>query len=735
MREAIYRFGDVEVEPGGRELRRGGARVALEPKALDVLLVLLRDAGRVVDKRRLLAEVWADVHVSDSSLARSVTQVRRALGDDIKSPRYIETVPTRGYRFIGTLELVAPAVPPGPAVPEVGRVRGIETVRPSRQWARGRIAALVLTGAIAAAAIGVLAWRGAGSQAAPADLSAVLLSAVTHDAIQVTTSRGLDADPALSPDGGSIAYASDASGSLEIHVRPRVASGTARAVTDNHGDNVDPSWSPDGQWLVYHSRRFGGIWLVPAAGGPARQIVTDGSSPGWSPDGQHVVYQTAGEADVLGGTGGSPSTLAVVRVGTGEVEALTRRGDPPGSHGSPVWLPGHDTIVFLAVRVPGAEVWQVTRSGQATRLGACHATCRPFAFRRGTTTWVGAIRGAKAGELWLAPVRRDGTVDMSLARMTPLPRTLSVTDVSVSLDGTQMAFTNAERTSEAWTLDLPGGRVTDGPTSHVLLGERRPRYGEFAFSPDGTQLAYTTSRLGDQPEPWVHDLATGQSRPLGSAVAGYVRGWDPDGRTLTLIAPGGPPAIQRLDLVTGRVTPLIELDHWAQVPDVFRRLFTLRLSRDVGRYFYTSDDRGELGVWMASVEGTAPAVRVARDASFGAWSADGRRIAIQQHVRSWRTAVALVEPGTQVVRSLVTDADHAWPNDWSPDGRHIVYAALREGRWAIETVDVATGRVQRLTAPGAATEYVRWPVWSPRGDRIVYERGYWTGNVWVAPVR
>ncbi len=124
---------------------------------------------------------------------------------------------------------------------------------------------------------------------------------------------------------------------------------------------------------------------------------------------------------------------------------------------------------------------------------------------------------------------------------------------------------------------------------------------------------------------------------------------------------------------------------------------------------------------------TAPPVRVARGASFGAWSTDGRQIAVQQ-MRGWRTSVGVVRPGADDVRTLVTDADHAWPNDWSPDDRYIVYAALRAGRWAIEAVEVATGRVSRLTPPGAATEYVRWPVWSPRGDRIVYERGLLDGQ-------
>ena len=597
----------------------------------------------------------------------------------------------------------------------------------------------------------------------------MFLSAIAHDAVQVTTSRGLDADPALSPDGGAVAYASDTTGALEIYVRSRVAGATGRAVTDNGGDNVDPAWSPDGQWLAYHSRRFGGVWLVPSAGGAARQLVTDGASPSWSPDGRTLVFQTAGEADILGGTGGSPSTLRLVDVATGQTEALTRAGAVPGSHGSPVWLPGHDSVIFVAARVPAADIWQVTRGGRATRLGACHASCRPFAFRRGGVTWVGALRRGKGQELWLAPVSREGEVDMRQVRMTPLPRTLAVTDVSVSGDGAHMAFTNAERTSEAWTIVVPHGDLSQAAPPAVLLGERRPRYSEFALSPDGRRLAYTTSRVGDRPESWLHDLATATSRQLGTKVPGFVKGWSPDGQAIAVLGEDDPLAIQRVDVVTGRVTPLQGLTHWAHEPDVLRRLFTMRLSRDFQRYFYTAEDQGQVGVYMADVNSTTTAIRVALDASFGAWSADGRQIAVQQF-RGWRTGIGVIGSGAQEhrstgtqensnagpqerrtsgtedsrstgaqeqagereVRSLVTDADLAWPNDWSPDGRHIVYAALRQGRWALETVEVETGRVRRLTPRGAPGEYVRWPVWSPRGDRIVYERGYWTGNVWVA---
>lgn len=457
MPESTYRFGDVEVEVGGRELRRGGARVALEPKALDVLLLLLAQPGRVVEKRRLLGEVWSDVHVTDSSLARAITQVRRAIGDDIRTPRYIETVPTRGYRFIGTLQPPPARAPLAPADSRaMASAREVASSRGRPRWWVTRAGAVVALMLLGLGGIR-LAWHGAPSHAASADLGAVLMSGITHDAIQITTSRGLDADPALSPDGTAVAYASDASGALEIHVRPRLAGTTVRAVTENGGDNVDPAWSPDGQWLAYHSRRFGGVWLVPASGGPSRQLVSDGAAPSWSPDGHAIVFQTAGEVDMLGGTGASPSTLAVVDVATGVVEPLTRAGDAPGSHGSPVWLPGHDTVVFAAARVPAADIWQARRDGRLTRLGPCHATCRPFAFRHGETTWVGALRRGWTQELWLAPVTAAGDVDMSRARMTPLPRTLGVTDVSVSRDGSQLAFTNAERTSEAWSVAMLHG--------------------------------------------------------------------------------------------------------------------------------------------------------------------------------------------------------------------------------------------------------------------------------------
>ena len=83
-----------------------GARVDLEPKAFDVLLHLAERQGQLVTKSELITAVWNGVAVTDHVLTRVVGQLRRGLGDAAREARYIETVPTRGYRFIARVETV-----------------------------------------------------------------------------------------------------------------------------------------------------------------------------------------------------------------------------------------------------------------------------------------------------------------------------------------------------------------------------------------------------------------------------------------------------------------------------------------------------------------------------------------------------------------------------------------------------------------------------------------------------
>src|ERR1700751_5127208 len=105
-----YRFGEVEIDVQGFRLLKGGRQVPVEPKALNLLIFLVENLHRLVERQKLIDAVWGDAFVTDHVLNRAVGLLRKLLDDDPKQPRYIEPVPTIGYRFIAD---VAPAASAG----------------------------------------------------------------------------------------------------------------------------------------------------------------------------------------------------------------------------------------------------------------------------------------------------------------------------------------------------------------------------------------------------------------------------------------------------------------------------------------------------------------------------------------------------------------------------------------------------------------------------------------------
>jgi eukaryotic-like serine/threonine-protein kinase len=119
--QELYRFGPFEVDPSERRLSREGTLVPLTPKAFEILLVLLQSAGHTVEKDRLLKEVWPDTFVEEGNLAVNIFALRKALGGANGDHEYIETVPKRGYRFVGKLSRVAPRNLEGRSAPHVSQ--------------------------------------------------------------------------------------------------------------------------------------------------------------------------------------------------------------------------------------------------------------------------------------------------------------------------------------------------------------------------------------------------------------------------------------------------------------------------------------------------------------------------------------------------------------------------------------------------------------------------------------
>jgi DNA-binding winged helix-turn-helix (wHTH) protein/TolB-like protein/Flp pilus assembly protein TadD len=110
----VYCFGDFELRAEDFCLLRHGERVALEPKNLSVLLQLVSHAGHLVEKNTLLETIWADTFVEENTLARAIVVLRRELGDSSRNPTFIQTIPTRGYRFIAPVETSSATAQPTP---------------------------------------------------------------------------------------------------------------------------------------------------------------------------------------------------------------------------------------------------------------------------------------------------------------------------------------------------------------------------------------------------------------------------------------------------------------------------------------------------------------------------------------------------------------------------------------------------------------------------------------------
>lgn len=164
MAPGSFRFDRFRLDPHERRLSCDDAPVELNGRYLDALVLLVREQGRLVSKDRFLEEVWRGVPVTDEALTQCIRTIRRRLGDDAGHPRFIETAPKHGYRFIAPVTWAGEAA--GPSAPALAGPVG--NSRPPPPWRRfALLAGAAMAGGGAAGVVGGLLY-GFAAAAQPA---------------------------------------------------------------------------------------------------------------------------------------------------------------------------------------------------------------------------------------------------------------------------------------------------------------------------------------------------------------------------------------------------------------------------------------------------------------------------------------------------------------------------------------------------------------------------------------
>ena len=307
-----YEFGPYSLDSQKRILKNQGEPVPLNSKAFDLLLVLVEESGRIVEKDELMKRLWPDSFVEEGNLSVQVSALRKALGETPNDHQYIVTIPGRGYRFAEAIRAVGNGREFGGAGGRSFNERKI-SVEPldwaghcvGAGWRRCRMASFLCS----------------GTQSCPAP----------PRVIPFTSFQGYEEDPAFSPDGNQLAFAwgGEKDDNRDIYVQ-LIGAGPPLRLTNHPDADLSPAWSPDGRTIAFirQSKTGAGIFLVPALGGHERKLadvanVTPVRPPhlAWSPDGESLVIVDKGSPQ-------EHHSLFVLSIQTGERRRLTSSSCP-----------------------------------------------------------------------------------------------------------------------------------------------------------------------------------------------------------------------------------------------------------------------------------------------------------------------------------------------------------------------------------------------------------------------
>jgi Tol biopolymer transport system component/DNA-binding winged helix-turn-helix (wHTH) protein len=607
--EDPLRFGVFEMDPAARELRKHGVRIKLQDQPFAVLLILLEKPGQLVTREELQQRLWpADTFVEfDKGIYNAMKRLRETLGDDAETPRYIETIPKRGYRFLAEVHKTSPA---GLYSSSADTKPTSATVGTGRQYWPTKRARISVGVALLALICGMGIWR----------LSRVK-SRDPLPPIEVVPLAGLgrfEWEAAFSPDGNHVAYADHSPSREGIYVTT-VGSEKSLRLTSDFFDCC-PRWSPDGGQVAFSRLTDGAadIFVVPASGGTEHRISewpTKGHQIStipkyraavrcfdWSPDGKSLALTSTQENK-------THSWIALLSLEDSTARSLTSPESPEVDY-APSFSPDGSTVAFIRGTAAGVaeDLYLVPAAGGSPkRLTFDNAPIGSPA------SWT-----ADGHDLIFSSTRSSS---MSLWRMSarggspqPLPGVGEGSFIpSVSLKGHQLIYQRlpADKVS-IWRVDLSDDRRDQSQRELVPFSGTRPH-----FSPDGKKFVFESDRLGYS-EIWACDSEGSNCGKLTAlkGAAGAAR-WSPDGRHIAFeYRPKEHTEVYLLDMSSGLarlITTLPGADNGGP-----------NWSRDGEWIYFYSDRGGSFQIWKTRISGGTPQQVTKNGGVFAAESVDGQ---------------------------------------------------------------------------------------------------------------